>query len=430
MTEDTLLYDDELETLETVEPSKPARRRGPLGNPKFVFGLLAGAVVLLAVAVGAWFHYQGRISTDNAQVDGHIVPVASKIYGTVAEVLVNDNQLVKAGQVLVRIDSRDYQARADQAKAALDYAQSQARGANAGVPLTRDTTASGTSEAMAQVSAAQADLARAQAEFQRASTADVAAAQANVEAAQAQADRAAADLNRMRPLVDKEEISRLQFDSYVAAQRVAQSQLAASREKLQAARQDVNTRQAAILAAQARVQQATAGVQASRANQGQVNVRTAEASSAAAGIGQAKASLESAQLQLGYTVIVAPLDGMVTRKSVEVGQIVQQGQSLMTVVPLHDVWVTANYKETQLAGVVPGLKASVKLDLNGKEYEGHVDSIAGATGARLSLLPPENASGNFVKVVQRIPVKIVLNHIPQHALIRPGMNVEATIFTK
>ena len=432
MAKDTAMYEDELEALaaKNAPATEQAPDRGPRKNPKLVIGLLAGAILTGALAFGAWLHFQGRESTDNAQIDGHIVPVASKIYGTVAEVLVSESQVVKKGDVLVRIDVRDYQAKVDQAKAAVAYAQSQARGANASVHLTRDTTLSGTSEATAQLSATQADLAKAETEFARSSTADVAAAEAQVQSAQAQADRARADLTRMRPLVDKEEISRLQFDAYVAAAKVAESQLNAAREQLNAARQNVDTKRAAVSSARAKVEQAAAAVATSRARQGQVAVRTAEASSAVAGIGQAQANLETAELQLTYTVIVAPMDGMVTRKNVELGQIVQQGQSLMAIVPLKDLWVTANFKETQLAHVKLGQKAEVKVDLNGQKYEGHVDSVAGVTGARLSLLPPENATGNFVKVVQRVPVKIVFDHLPESALLRPGMNVDATIFTK
>lgn len=431
MTDEPLVYEqDELEALAGPEEGAVERSPAPRRNTRLLPGLLGGAILTGALAFGAWLHFQGRVSTDNAQIDGHIVPVASKIYGTVAEVLVNDNQMVKKGQVLVRIDPRDYQARLDQAQAAVVVAESQARGASVGVPLTRNVTLSGTSEAQAQLSAAQAEVARAQAEFDRAATADIALAQANVQSAQAESDRAQADLNRMRPLVDKEEISRLQFDAYVAAAKVAESQLNAAREQLNAARQTAETKRAAVLTARARLEQAGAAVQSSRANQGQVNVRAAEASSAVAGIGQAKANLETAELQLGYTVIVAPADGMVTKKNVEPGQIVQQGQALMAVVPLYDIWVTANYKETQLAGVRVGQPAEVKVDIDGRTYRGHVDSVAGATGARLSLLPPENATGNFVKVVQRVPVKIVLDHVDQNALLRPGMNVDATIITK
>lgn len=431
MKNDSMLLDQEFDEKVLEERGQePAEPQAPGGRRRLWIGLGAGTLIVAAIGFAAWLHFQGRVSTDNAQIDGHIVPVASKIYGTVAEVLVKDNQLVKAGQVLVRIDARDYQAKVDQARAAVAYAESQARGASAGVPLTQQTTASGTSESLAQLSAAEAELTRARVEYERAATADIGAAQANVQAAQAQADRAQADLNRMRPLAEKEEISKQQFDAYVAAARVASSQLAAAQQQLQAARQGAETRKAAISTAQARVQQANAGVQASRASQGQVTVRAAEAASAAAGIQQARANLEAAELQHSYTVIVAQQDGLITRKAVEPGQIVQQGQALMTIVPLNDLWVTANFKETQLKGVKVGQKAEIKVDLDGRKYAGHVDSIAGATGARLSLLPPENATGNFVKVVQRIPVKIVFDDVPADALLRPGMNAEGTIFLK
>jgi membrane fusion protein (multidrug efflux system) len=233
----------------------------------------------------------------------------------------------------------------------------------------------------------------------------------------------------MKPLVDKEEISRQQYDSYVAAARVAESELRAAQEKLGSAQKEAGIRQAALRAVESRVNQAKAQVAASVANQRQVSIRTADAGSASAAIAAARANLAAAQLQLSYTEIVAPLDGVVTRKAVEVGNIVQPGQGLMTVIPLQDVWVTANFKETQLARVRPGQRAEITVDMYGRKVGGRVDSIAGATGSRLSLLPPENASGNFVKVVQRIPVKILVDR-DDSLTLRPGMNVDVTIFTR
>ncbi len=393
-----------------------------------VFGALA---VLAAIGGYLWISSLNRVSTDDAQVDGHIIPISPKIYGKVLEVMVDDNQQVKQGQVLVRIDPQDYQAKLDQAQAAVAVAESQAQGANAGVPLTRDTTGSSVTAAEAQLAAARADYDQAQVEAERASTADIAVARSNVETAQATADHAQADLNRMKTLVDKEEISRLEYDSYASSTRVALSQLQAAKDKLASVTKDADTKKAALLSAQARIAQAQAGILQAKATQRQVPVRVADASSAAASIGQAHANLEAAKLDLSYTTIVAPVDGVVTRKSVEVGQVVQQGQGLLMLVPLQDVWVTANFKETQLADVRTGQKAEVKADLSGKTYTGHVDSIAAATGTRMSLLPPENATGNYVKVVQRIPVKIVLDPIPGgNQVLRPGMNIEATIFTK
>jgi membrane fusion protein (multidrug efflux system) len=394
--------------------------------------VILGALVVLA-GIGAyfWVHSLDRVSTDDAQVDGHIIPISPKIYGKVLEVLVDDNQQVKKGQVLVRIDPQDFQAKVDQAMAAVAVAESQARGASAGVPLTRDTTGSNVTAAEAQLSAARADYEQAQVESERAATADIAMARANVETAQATADHAQADLDRMKTLVDKEEISRLEYDSYASSTRVTLSQLQAAKEKLASVMKDAETKKAALLSAQARIAQAQAAILQAKATQQQVPVRVADASSANAGIAQAHANLETAKLDLSYTTIVAPVDGVVTRKSVEVGQVVQQGQGLLMLVPLQDVWVTANFKETQLADVRNGQRAEVKADLSGKTYPGHVDSIAAATGTRLSLLPPENATGNYVKVVQRIPVKIVLDPIAGgNQFLRPGMNIEATIFTK
>jgi membrane fusion protein (multidrug efflux system) len=393
--------------------------------------ILAALLLLAAVGAYLWVHSLNRVSTDDAQVDGHIIPVSSKIYGKISEVLIDDNQQVKQGQVLVRIDPRDYQVKVDQERAALAVAQSQSQGASAGVPLSRETTTSDVSSAEAQLSGAQADYEKSRVDFERASTADIAVARSNVETAQATADRSAADLSRMKTLVDKEEISRLEYDSYATAARVASSELQAAKDKLAAATQDAETKKAALLAAQAHIAQARAGIAQAHASQQQVNVRVADASSAAANIGQARANVEAAELNLSYTTIVAPMDGMVTRKSVEVGQIMQQGQGLLMLVPLQDVWVTANFKETQLANVRAGQKAEVTADLGGRVYGGHLDSLSAATGTRMSLLPPENATGNYVKVVQRIPVKIVLDPIPGGNLsLRPGMNVEATIFTK
>jgi membrane fusion protein, multidrug efflux system len=251
-----------------------------------------------------------------------------------------------------------------------------------------------------------------------------------VASAQANYDRAKADLERMGPLAAKAEISRQQFDAYVAAERVAAAQLAAARDKLRSAEQAAQTHEQAVASAKAQVEAARATVGQARAGQQQVNVSAAQAESAAAGIQQARANLAAAELQLSYTTITASMAGEVTKKTVEVGQIVQPGQALMTIVPLQKVWVTANFKETQLADVRPGQPAEVKVDMYGKKISGRVDSIAGATGSRLSLLPPENATGNFVKVVQRIPVKIVFDKMPEGVVLRPGMNVDATIITK
>ena len=400
-------------------------------NPKMQRVAMVGGIVLVAVLVGLFLYYHDRESTDDAQVDGHITPIASKIYGRVAAVLVNDNEAVKAGQTLVKIDPADNQAAVDQAKAALDLAESEARSAGVDVPRTAENVASGTSGADAQLLGAQADAASAQATYEQAQTADLSFAQANVEKSRANAALAQADLARYKPLVEKDEISKQQYDAAKANADATASALKADQEKLAQAQRNIAVMKAQLDAASARVMQARAGVEGAQADRKQVSMRTADAQAKVAKVAQARAALDAAVLNLSYTNIIAPVDGVATHKQVEPGQIVQAGQGLMVVVPLQDVWVTANFKETQLKNMRPGQKAEVKVDTYGKTFSGHVDSIAGATGGVLSLLPPENATGNYVQVVQRIPVKIVLDPVPgNQAILRPGMNVDATVIAK
>jgi membrane fusion protein (multidrug efflux system) len=414
-------------TTEELKLEPPAKG---LANPKTRRLLFGGGLVVLAGLAGLFLYYRNRESTDDAQVDGHITAISSKVYGRVAEVLVNDNQEVKAGQVLVKLDPRDYQAALDQAKAQLSLAESDARSAGIDVPRTQLNVQSGTSNADAQLAGSQADLMRAETTYDEAKTADLAWAQANVEKSKANAALAQADLGRYTPLLEKGEISKQQFDAAKANADATASALKADQEKLAQAERGIEIAKAQLDAAKARVQQAQAGVVSAKADTKQVQIRQADAQGKIAKVQQARAAVESAQLNLEYATVVAPVDGVATHKQVEVGQIVQQGQGLMVVVPLRDVWVTANFKETQLRSMKPGQKAEVKVDTYGKTFDGHVDSIAGATGAVLSLLPPENATGNYVKVVQRVPVKIVLDPIPQEqAVLRPGMNVVATVIS-
>jgi membrane fusion protein (multidrug efflux system) len=416
--------------LDTEELSLEEAPKG-LANPKVRRLLVVGGAVVLAAIVALFAYYYNRESTDDAQVDGHITPLASKVYGRVAQVLVDDNQAVKAGQVLVKIDPRDYQAALDQAKASLALAESEARSAGVDVPRTRENVASGNSSADAGLLGAEADLARSQATYEQAQTADLAWAQANIEKSRANAELAKADLARYKPLMEKGEISKQQYDAAQANADATASALKADQEKLEQARRNVEVSKAQRDSSRAKVEQAQAGVVAAQADLKQVSMKTADAQAKLAKVEQARAALDAAQLNLSYTEITAPVDGVATHKQVEVGQIVQAGQGLLVVVPLQNVWVTANFKETQLKKMKPGQKAEVKVDTYGKTFGGHVDSIAGATGSVLSLLPPENATGNFVKVVQRIPVKIVLDPISaDKAVLRPGMNVDATVVTK
>ncbi len=401
-----------------------------LANPKLKRLLIGGGAVVVATIAGLFAYYHNRETTDDAQVDGHITPMASKVYGRVAQVLLDDNQAVKAGQVLVKIDARDYQAAVEQAKASLALAESEARSAGVDVPRTRENVASGNSSADAQFLGAQADLARAQVTYEQAQTADLRWAQANVEKSRANAELAKADLARYLPLMQKGEISKQQYDAAKANADATASALKADQERLAQAERNVDVAKAQLDAAKARVEQARAGVASAHADIKQVSMRAADAQAKLAKVEQARAALEAAELNLSYTEITAPVDGVATHKQVEPGQIVQAGQGLLVVVPLENVWVTANFKETQLRNMKAGQKAEVKVDTYGKTFSGRVDSIAGATGSLLSLLPPENATGNYVKVVQRIPVKIVLDPISsQQAVLRPGMNVDATVIT-
>ena len=425
-----------LENASKIKPSteelrlEPPPRKG-LANPKTRRLLFGGGIVLLAAVIGLFLYYRNRESTDDAQVDGHITQISSKVYGRVGEVLVNDNQQVKAGQLLVKLDPRDLQAAADQAQAQLALAETEAQSAGVDVPRTQLNVQSGTSSADAQLTGSQADLMRAQTTYDQARTADLAWAQANVEKSKANAMLAQADLERYTPLMQKGEISKQQYDAAQANADASASALKADQEKIEQAQRSIEIAKAQLEAAKARVQQAQAGIVSAKADTKQIVMRQADAQGKIAKVQQARAALQAAQLNVEYTTVVAPVDGVVTHKQVEVGQIVQQGQGLMVIVPLRDVWVTANFKETQLRSMKAGQKAEVQVDTYGKTFSGHIDSIAGATGAVLSLLPPENATGNYVKVVQRVPVKIVLDPIPQEqAILRPGMNVVATAITK
>ena len=365
-------------------------------------GLAAAVVIFVLAVLLAWHHFSGRESTDDAQIDAHVNPVAARVGGTVQAVLVADNQKVEQGTLLARIDPRDYEVALARAEADLAENEATAHAARTTVPLTSTTAGSQETAAGSDVSGAQARLA---------------AAQAQLRDAQARERQTAADLERFRPLLAKDEISKQHFDAASTAADSAR----ASREAAEAA---VDGARKAIEAAGARLAQARTGRE-------QVDIVSARAASAAAKVGMAKATLEQAKLNLSYTEVKASVAGVVSRKTVEVGQVVQPGQPLLAIVPLEEVWVTANFKESQLKAIRPGQRVEVAVDAYGRSYRGRVDSIAAATGSRFSLLPPENAAGNYVKVVQRIPVKIVLEpgQDPEH-LLRPGLSVVPSVFTR
>jgi membrane fusion protein, multidrug efflux system len=386
--------------------------------------------VAAVAVVAAWWHYSGRESTDDAQVDGHIVPIAARVGGTVAAVKVEDNQVVEAGAVLVEVDPRDYRIALQRAEA--DYADAQAAlaAAEAGIPITSTMTASQVSSAGANVERATTGT-DAAAQDVEAARARLALTQARLKEATANATRTSRDLERLKPLVAKDEVSQQQFDAAVAAADAARAAVESAQAGIAEAKQIVSVAESRRAQASNALTQAQADLRTARTAPEQVAVTRARAQSAGARVLQAKALVEQAALNLSYTTIKAPMAGRVSKKSVEPGQVIQPGQPMLAIVPVEDVWITANFKETQLRNMRPGQRASIEVDAFGRSFEGRVDSIAAATGARFSLLPPENATGNYVKVVQRIPVKILLDkgQDPEH-LLRPGMSVVPTVFTR
>jgi membrane fusion protein, multidrug efflux system len=374
--------------------------------------------VILAVLVGGYFavrYFMSYESTDDAQVDGHLMPLSARISGYILKVNVDDNQYVSAGTVLAEIDPKDYQVAVDKARADLADAEATAQALNINVPVTSVSTSSQTSATEADAATARAGIGVAQQQFD--------AARAQLAQAEANDVKAQDDLVRYKQLVDKQEISQQLYDQALAAAKASTAAVAAGRANVAAAEQQVAQ-------AHSRLAQAEANWRSSLTGPQQVASTRARALSAEAAVKQKEAALEQAGLNLQYTKITAPVNGVVT-KNAEVGMNVQPGQQLFSIVPLDDVWVTANFKETQLKYMRPGQRAEIKVDANGRTYKGHVDSIAGTSGARLSLLPPENATGNYVKVVQRVPVKIILEpgENKDHYL-RLGMSVEPTVHVK
>ena len=377
---------------------------------------LVGAILLLLVGgFFAWRYFTSYESTDDAQVDGHLMPLSARISGYVIKVNVDDNQYVQAGTVLAEIDPRDYQVAVDNARADLAVAQANAQSLNITVPITSVSTSSQTTASEADVENARAGISVAQKQYD--------AAEAQLAQAQATDVKAQNDVVRYKQLVEKQEVSAQLYDQAVATAKASSASVAAASAAVAAGLQQVAQ-------AHARLAQAEANLRSSLTGPQQVASSRARALSAEAAVKQKEAVLEQAELNLQYTKITAPVNGVVT-KNAEVGMNVQPGQQLFSIVPLDDVWVTANFKETELRYMRPGQPAQIKVDANGRTYKGHVDSIAGLSGARSSLLPPENATGNYVKVVQRVPVKIVFERgqNSDHYL-RLGMSVVPKVTVK
>jgi membrane fusion protein (multidrug efflux system) len=400
-------------------------------NRRRVRLLGAGALVLIiGAAIWLWVT-AGRESTDDAQVDGYVTPVAARVGGTVLQVPVSDNQAVDVGDTLVELDPRDFVVAVDKAKAELATATAAAAAAKSGVPVTSATTTSDITTAKSAVTQAESAVNAAEREVE-AANARLASAQARQREAAANADRAQKDVDRLRGLVAKDEVSQQQFDSASATAAAQQAAVDSAVAQVHEAEAGTRVAESHLTQAKASADQAHAALTAAETGPDQVAAIQAQADAADARVEQAKAALTQAQLNLSYAVVKAPRKGIVSRKSVDVGQVVQAGQPLLAVVPLDDVWVTANFKETQITNMKVGQEVAIDVDAyGGRTFRGRIDSIAAATGARFSLLPPENATGNFVKVVQRVPVKIVLEQPPDADYpLRPGMSVTPTVYTR
>jgi len=395
------------------------------------FRLIAAVVVLLMAGVAVWWwRTRGQVSTDDAQVDAHVTQIAARVGGTLLSVPVHDNQEVEAGTVLVQIDPRDYEVALAKARAELADAEASATAAQSSVPISATSASSGVSTAQGSVEQAQSVVQASEKEIE-AARARLSAAQARLREAEANATRTSRDVERLKGLLAKDEVAQQQYDAAVAAAEGAKAAVDTARSQIAEAEANIRMSESRQVQARAGEQQAKAALRTAQTGPEQVAATRARAAAAQARVEQAKATLAQAELNLQYTTVKAPARGVISRKGVNPGQVVQAGQTLLALVQTSDVWITANFKETQLAEMRPGQKASVEVDAYDRTFQGHIDSIAAATGARFSLLPPENATGNFVKVVQRVPVKIVLdaNQDPEH-LLRPGMSVTPTVYTR
>jgi membrane fusion protein (multidrug efflux system) len=373
-------------------------------------------VVVLVVVVGGvffWRYLSSYESTDDAQVDVHLYPVSARISGYVVKVNVDDNQFVQKGTVLVEIDPRDFAVAVAQAQANLASAEATARSLNINVPITSVNAASQLKFTTSDVASSNAGIVAAERQ--------AAAAHAQLEQAQANDVKLQDDVRRYKLLLDKQEVAEQVYDQAVASAKASTASISAATANEAAAEQLVQQARSRLAGSEANRQSAETGPQ-------QVSSTRDRARAALADVEQKRAALEQAQLNLQYTKIVAPVSGEVN-KTVVAGMNVGSGQELLTVVPLDEVWITANFKETQLRRMQPGQKTNIHVDATGRTFRGHVDSIAGATGPLFSLLPPENATGNYVKIVQRIPVKIVLEPGEnKDRQLRPGMNVVPDVY--
>jgi membrane fusion protein, multidrug efflux system len=412
-------------------PGDSARSNAPGRGRKTLLRAIVLAIVLVAVAAGsfyAWKYFSAYESTDDAEVDGHINAISARISGYVLDVPVEDEQYVKAGDVLARIDPKDYNVALANARADLAAAEAAFLSSSTDVPITSTTTGSQLKNARSGRADADAGLLGAQRQLS-AAQARLDTAEAQVREAQATYKNTADDVIRYKLLIAKDEIPQQVYDTADSRSISAKATVDARRAAVAEAEQNVRVAQTAIDQSIARIGQADASIESALTAPQQVAVSQARAKTAEALVAQRRTLVEQAQLNLTYCTIVAPVGGIVGKKTVEAGANVSPGQQLMAVVPLDDIWITADFKETQLRLMKLGDGVSFSVDAYGREYRGKVTGIGGASGSRLSLLPPENATGNFVKVVQRIPVRIDIDpdQNNDHRL-RPGMSVEPKVY--
>ena len=392
--------------------------------------LLIGLAAIVAGSFYAWRYFGAYESTDDAEVDGHINAISARISGYVLDVPVEDEQYVKAGDVLVRIDPKDYSVALANARADLAAAEAAFLSSRTDVPITSTTANSQLKNARSGRADSEAALLGAQRQL-RAAQARLDTAEAQVREAQSTYKNTVDDVTRYKLLIAKDEISQQRYDTAVSVSDTARATVDARQAAAVEGEQNVRVAQSAIDQANARIAQADASIESALTAPQQVAVSLARAKSAEALVAQKRELVEQAQLNLSYCTIVAPVSGIVGKKTVESGANVSPGQQLMAVVPLDDIWLTADFKETQLRLMKPGDPVLFSVDAFGREYRGKVTGIGGASGSRLSLLPPENATGNFVKVVQRIPVRIDIDsNQNSDQRLRPGMSVEPKVHVR
>ncbi|HKF65999.1 MAG TPA: HlyD family secretion protein [Vicinamibacterales bacterium] len=396
------------------------------------FRLAIPVLAVLLVGIGIWLWLtRGQESTDDAQIEAHVVQIAARVGGTVDAVPVKDNQKVEAGAALVQIDPRDFEIAVQKAAAQLADAEASARAAQSNIAVTATGATSNVASALGGVSQSKAASEEAERGIE-AARGQLEAAKSTVRQAEANSNKATRDVERLKGLLAKDEVSQQQFDTAVATAEAQRAAVDAAKGSVAAAEAGLRAAQSRLMQANVAEEQAQATLRSAQTAPQQISVIKARAAAAEAHAQQLRAELAQAQLNLQYATVKAPVKGMVSRKTAEPGQIVQPGQPLMALIPLEEIWVVANFKETQLQNMRPGQRATVKVDaIDGREFKGTVDSIAGATGARFSLLPPENATGNYVKIVQRVPVKILLDpgQDPER-LLRPGLSATPTVYTR